>query len=336
MKKILKTALLLAFICTSFVNAETISMSGKEDFDYLETVWWESYQEGNYEPYQEYLAAIASSVISDDSYQYMLAEALFYKYYASSFITMPENEELDASLEQTIAYCVSIEESYPVLRTVVELFRSLQQTAPFKNTTPAIVLDGEPEIRPVKVSMLPDASDSRLLMLRTLAEVEAMSQRLKIASESRGGEVQMKLKDTAYMSVMEKPAMVYVINHEPLYTELKKALDESAVDFEPAPGEEDDWEPVSFGSYADAFYEFESLVKHCQGLCTITGIDASALLSEEAYKAMLLYDSDPFAVLCLNEDALEQLNLELKFFTERCLMFVERINRLPEKREGSL
>lgn len=325
-------AVLLVSIFTSVLTAESVPMIGMDDFDFLETVWEESYQAGDYTAYQERLAAVSDSVIPDDLYQYMLAEALFYKYYASSFIEMPENDTLDASLAHTIEYCLSIENEYPVLRTVAELFRSIQQTAPFKNTTPAISFNEDAAGRPVDEAMLPDASAGRLLMLRTLAEVDAMSQRLKIASESRGGEVQMKLKSSAYMSVMEKPAMVFVIMNEPLYADLRAALEQSGPDAE----EMSDGDAISFGSAADAFYKLESLIGTCEQIATVKGIRLESVLSEEAWTAMRLYHTDPFAVLCLNETALSKLNQELEFLADRCHLFIDRINRLPEKREGSL
>lgn len=338
MKKIsaIVAGLLLFFACTSVVYAESVSMACKEDFDELEFVWNESYLNGTYDSYQERLAAISSAIIPDDTYQYMLAEALFYKYYASSFIDMPENKALDESLSTTIEYCASIENEYPVLRTVRELFKLLQKTAPFKNTTPQIVVNDEALERPVDVSMLPDASSGRLLMLRTLAEVEAMSQRLKIATEARGGEVQMKLKDSAYMSVMEKPAMVYVIMHEPVYADLRNALEQSRPEPSSDHLNDDDHEEISYGPYADAFYKLESLIGRCEGCAVIDGIPLSSILSEEAWTAIMLYHTDPFAVLCLNETALDKLNAELEFIADKCVLYVERINSLPEKREGSL
>lgn len=318
--------LALAAVMSMQLSAETVSMADRDDFEELEAVWNEAWNADSYYTYQDKLIEVSNSIIPDELYQYMLGEALFYKYYASSFIEMPENETLDECLQTTIEYCASIENEYPVLRTVTELFRSLQSAAPFKNTTPAVFFNEDAAERPVETAMLPDASSGRLLMLRTLAEVEAMSQRLHLASESRGGEVLLKFSKDAYLNVMEKPAMVYVISHEPLYAELKEVLERSS----------DDVETDSFGPAADAFYRLESLIAQCEEIAAVHGIPLSSVLSEEAWTAMMLYHTDPFAVLSLNETALDRLNLELEFVADKCLPYVERINALPEKREGAL
>ncbi len=237
---------------------------------------------------------------------------------------MPENEELDASLDSTIEYCISIENDYPVLRTVFELFRSITESAPYSHLAEKPVFKTETAPRQTEESMMPDANDGRILMLRTLSEVEAMNQRLIKAAESRGGDVVLKFSKEAYINVMEKPAMVYVINHEPLYAELQEVLVRSS----------DDVDTSTFGAAADAFYTLESLIGQCESISAQRGIPLSKILSEEAWTAMMLYHTDPFAVLSLNETALTRLNSELQYIAEKSLLYADRINQLPEKRES--
>lgn len=323
-KRVFVSAMLLLAVCT-VLSAETISVAGSSDFDELTALWSKARESDSYTDYQDKLVSISQSVIPDELYQYMLGEALFYKYYACSFIKMPENEELDASLTSTIEYCSTVESEYPVLRTVFELFRSLQKTAPFRNLTVTVYTPEMITERPVEAEMLPDAAAGRMLMLRTLAEVEAMSQRFKLASESRGGEVLLKFSKEAFMNVMEKPAMVYVIKNEPLYAELKDVLERSS----------DDVETETYGAVADAFYRFEDLVEQCEYIASVKGIPLSEVLSEEAWTAMMLYHTDPFAILSLNETALSRLNDELSYVAEKTMQYADRINELAEKRDGS-
>lgn len=324
--KLFAAVLLFVIAGMTAVNAETIETASRSDFDDLQTLWSEAYSNNTYETYQEKLCQTAKSLIPDELCPYMLAEALFYRYYASSFIDMPENEALDDSLSAIIEYCSTIEDKLPVLRTIFELFRSVQKTAPFRNLSAAVFFDENAIERPVEEDMLPDASSGRLLMLRTLAEVEAMSQRFRKATESRGGDVLLKFSKEAYLSVMEKPAMVYVITHEPVYAELNDVLNRSSADVD----------ANSFGETADAFYTFENLVAGCEEIASVKGIPLSDVLSEEAWTAIMLYHTDPFAVLSLNASALNRLNTELDFIAQNALMYVQRINELPEKREGSL
>lgn len=325
-KKVLISAVLLVAVFTALLPAESLSMAGKDDFDELVSLWDEARETSSYEAYQDKLIQLANSIIPDDSYQFMLGEALFYKYFASSYIEMPENDALDASLLATIEYCSTIEQEFPVLRTVFELFRSLQQSAPFKNVTPEVYVNEDLPERQVEAGMLPDAAAGRMLMLRTLAEVEAMSTRFKLATESRGGEVLLKFSRDAYLNVMEKPAMVFVIQNEPLYAELREVLERSS----------DGVEADSFGAAADAFYKLEGLIAQCEGIAAAKGIPLQGVLSEEAWKVMMLYHTDPFAVLSLNETALNRLNAELEYVADKSLLYADRINALPEKREGSL
>lgn len=324
-KKVLVSAVLLIAAALTVLPAETLTFAERADFDDLTALWSEARETGSYTAYQDKLVEASNSVIPDDLYQYMLGEALFYKYYASSFIELPENEELDASLTSTVEYCSSLEADNSVLRTVFELFRSIQKTAPFKNLTGEVFQAENIKERPVEAAMLPDAASGRLLMLRTLSEVEAMSQRLKLASESRGGEVLLKFSKEAFLNVMEKPAMVFVISHEPVYAELRDVLERSS----------DGVVVSSYGGIADAFYAFENLVAQCEDIASVKGIPLGDILSEEAWTAMRMYHTDPFAVLSLNEAALSKLNLELEFVAEKSLQYIDRINELAQKREGS-
>lgn len=320
------TAILL-FIAAgcSALSAETLATASRSDFDDIVTLWTEAYTADSYENYQQKLCGTANSIIPDELGATMLAEALFYKYYASSFIAMPENEALDNSLSAVIDYSSTLEDENPALRTVFELFRSIQKTAPFKNLSTKVFIGENAGKRPVEEGMLPDADAGRMLMLRTLAEVEAMSQRFKKASESRGGDVLLKFSKEAYLNVMEKPAMVFVINNEPVYAGLRDVLERSS----------DGVEADTFGSAADAFYQLESLIALCENIASIHGIPLSEVLSEEAWTAMMLYHTDPFAVLSLNETALNRLNSELAFIAQFAVPYIERINALPVKREGT-
>lgn len=327
-KKIRKTLAVLSLLLAAAVllPAESITTASKDDFNALASIWSDAHDSGEYEAYQEKLIELSQFLIPDDLYQYMLGEAMFYRYYACSFIDMPENEVLDVSLDETIAYCRSIESGYPVLKTVYDLFSSLQKTEPFKNMTPEIVINGSERETAADSMLLPDAQQGRMLMLRTLAEVDAMNKRYRLVAESKGGSVPLKFTRDAYLNVMEKPAVYYVITHEPVYAGLKEVLEISSKDVE----------AESYGAAADAFYRFEELVSVCEEIAASRGVPLSEILSEEAWTAMMLYHTDPFAVLTLSEKALELINPELEFIAEKCLPYVERINSLPEKREGSL
>lgn len=315
-------AVMLLVIGVAMLPAESLSTASKSDFENLTSLWDTAWETNSYEVYQEKLIETANSIIPDDLYQFMLGEALFYRYFAKTYIDMPENEELDASLESTIRYCVSIEDEYPVLRTVFEIFRSLTKSAPYGQLSKEEIFSEPAPERQVETAMMPDPAAGRLLMLRTLAEVEAMNQRLSKAAESRGGDVVLKFSKDAYLNVMEKPAMIYVITREPVYADLRDVLDRSSADLD----------VTSFGATADAFYKLEGLIAQCEEIAAVKGVPLSAILSEEAWTAMMFYHTDPFAVLSLNESALSRLNLELEFVAEKCLLYVERINLLPEKR----
>lgn len=320
-RRYLAVLLILIAGCT-VLPAETLATASKSDFDALTSLWDEAWNSNSYQQYQDKLVEIANSVIPEELYQYILGEALFYRYFASSCIDMPENEALTASMDSTIEYCISVEKEYPVLRTVFEIFRSLTKTAPFSSLSKEhIFLETE---RHVEDAMMPDAAEGRLLMLRTLAEVEAMNQRLIKASESRGGDVVLKFSKEAYLNVMEKPAMIYVITNEPVYSDLRDVLERSS----------DGVDTDSYGSYADAFYKLEDLISQCENIASTKGIPLSDVLSEEAWTAMMLYHTDPFAVLSLNETSLNRLNAELEFAAEKIMLYVERINKLPSKRES--
>ncbi len=320
-RRFLSVLLIITAGC-ALLPAETLSTATKNDFDALTSLWDDAWNSNSYYQYQDKLIEISNSVIPDDLYQYILGEALFYEYFAKSYIEMPENEALDASLSSTIEYCISVEKDYPVLRTVYEIFRSLTKSAPFSSLSKeSIFSDTE---RPVEDAMMPDAAAGRLLMLRTLAEVEAMNQRLLKASESRGGDVVLKFSKDAYLNVMEKPAMIYVITNEPVYADLRDVLDRSS----------DGVDTDSFGSYADAFYRLEDLIEQCENIASTKGIPLADVLSEEAWTAMMLYHTDPFAVLSLNETSLNRLNDELEFAAEKIMLYIERINKLPAKRES--
>lgn len=317
-------AAMMLIISMSMLPADTLSTASESDFDNLTSLWNTAWETGSYDQYQAALADISASIIPDDLYQFILGESLFYRYFASSFIDMPENSGLDASLDATISYCISVENEYPVLRTVFELFRSLTKSAPYSNLANETVFSTPASERPVEEEMMPDAASGRLLMLRTLAEVEAMNQRLIKAAESRGGDVVLKFSSDAFLNVMEKPAMIYVITHEPVYANLRDVLERSSADVDVA----------SYGAQADAFYRLEENIVRCEEIASSQGIPLSAVLSEEAWTAMMLYHTDPFAVLCLNETALNRLNNELGYVGETSMRYIERINQLPEKRES--
>lgn len=322
-RRLCTAVLLLVFAGVTMLPAESLSTASRSDFDNLTSLWETAWETNSYEQYQEKIIELSNSIIPDELYQYMLGEALFYRF-ASVYIDMPENTELEESLDSTISYCVSMEKEYPVLRTVFEIFRSLTKSAPFSRLSKESVFSEPRATRPVEEAMMPDAAAGRLLMLRTLAEVEAMNQRLIKAAESRGGDVMLKFSKDAYLNVMEKPAMIFVIRNEPVYSDLSEVLERSS----------DGISTDSFGAAADAFYLFEELVAQCEEIAASKGIPLSEVLSEEAWTAMMFYRTDPFAVLSLNEAALNRLNLELQFVAEKSLQYVDRINQLPVKRES--
>lgn len=326
MKKIRKcvTILLILTAGICMLSAEVYTTASISDFEELASLWNEARAENEYSRYQEKFASVTDSVIPDNLYQYMLGEALFYEYFAKTYVEFPENEALDDSLISTIEYCVSVQDEYPAVRTVLEIFRSLTHTAPFSMLSDEPVFAEPLEPRPVEESMLPSADTGRLLMLRTLAEVEAMNQRLLQATETRGADVLLKFSSEAFLNVMEKPAMIYVIRNEPVYADLLDVLERSSA------GVDVD----SYGPVADAFYLFEQLVVQCEEIAASKGLPLSDVLSEEAWTAMMLYHTDPFAVLSLNETAFDILNGELQFVAEKSLEYVDRINGLPEKRES--
>lgn len=311
-----KIVFVLSFmVCVpAFSQVETTpKMLTMNDFIEADSLWSNAINKDAYQHYIEKIYDMTFADVEQDNYPYLFSEMIFYRYFASKISSMPVFNELNKKADEIIQRFISYEGDSKETFIAHKLFEGIYKFYGDNDSFPA----AKTQLYKAIVE-LPEATAERKKLLNTISEAEAMYARFNKMLSSQTGNVTLRFSGEAYTKTMNNPSLVFVIENEPSFAVLKDALSKS--DSMP--------DISSFDEAANLYYSFIENIKLTKTLLVRWGIPINSVLPEDLSTLLMIYDTDPFLLTCLDSSVIENANKIMSYLSTCGNLYISRINRV--------
>lgn len=284
-----------------------------DDFNEVVSLWNDAVTNDEYQHYIEKIIYITSSEVDKDFYPYMLSEMLFFRFFSTQCSSMPVFTELNKKADEIIDSFINFESDSTATYIAHKLFEVVNRFYLNDNDFPS----AKPLVSTAAIE-LPDPFVERKKLLNAINEAESMYVRFLTMLSNQAENVTLRFSEEAYKKTMNNPALVYVIENEPTYALLKEALEKS----------DDMIDTVLLEDDVELYYSFVDDLTAAKKQFTKWGIPINLVLTDDISTLFLVADTDPFILLCLDSEVINNTEIVIKYLSLFSDMYISRVNSL--------